>query len=97
MSRDDVGKVLGAWVGKGSNVSAEHNPLRTGDVGRNLSPINRTGAAVGDDLAQLNFKVPQCMKSRIKQLAARDSITLLAMLYHMVDLYESEHGSLNSK
>lgn len=97
MSGDDVGKVLGAWVGKGSKVSAKQNPLRTGDVGRNLSPINRTGAAVGDDLAQLNFKVPQSMKSRIKQLAARDSITLLAMLYHMVDLYESEHGSLNSK
>jgi len=97
MNRDDVGKVLGAWVGKGGRVSAEQIPLRTGDVGRNLSPITRTGATGGDDLAQLNFKVPQSMKSRIKQLAARDSITLLAMLYHMVDLYESEHGSLNSK
>jgi hypothetical protein len=97
MNRDDVGKVLGAWVGKASKVSAEVDPLRAGDVGRNVSPINRTAATMGDDMAQLNFKVPQSMKSRIKQLAARDSITLLAMLYHMVDLYESEHGGLNSK
>lgn len=93
MSRDDVGKVLGAWVGKGSKVSS---PLPAGDAVRGLKRTDQA-PVVDDVLAQLNFKVPQSMKSRIKQLAARDSITLLAMLYHMVDLYESEHGDLSSK
>lgn len=84
MNRDDVGKSLDAWVGKGSSVG---KPFPAGEV----------PAAAADDMAQLNFKVPQSMKRRIKQLAARDSITLLAMLYHMVDLYESKHGALGSR
>lgn len=94
MSRDDVGKVLGAWVGKGSNVS---NPLQSGNATRTSNGIDPIPMAAADDMAQLNFKVPRSMKRRIKQLAARDSITLLAMLYHMVDLYEREHGGLNSR
>jgi hypothetical protein len=94
MNRDDVGKNLGAWVGKGGNVS---KPFPAVDAGRNLNRTGEVPVAAADDMAQLNFKVPQSMKSRIKQLAARDSITLLAMLYHMVDLYESKHGGLGSR
>jgi hypothetical protein len=59
-------------------------------------PVNISQAGK-DDLAQLNFKVSRSMKSRIKQLAARDNISLLAMLYLMVELYESKHGALISK
>ena len=47
-----------------------------------------------DTLSQLNFKIPNRLKKRIKQLAVRDNITLLTMLAHMVELYEKEHGKL---
>lgn len=87
MSDDVLGKALDAWAGK-----AERGPRADGNQRLNGRPAN-----ADDALAQLNFKVSPSMKSRIKQLAARDNITLLAMLYHMVDLYESKHGPLASK
>lgn len=87
MNRDEVGAALGAWANKSKAVEDALSGA-TGD-----RDIRRTA----ETFAQLNFKVPQSMKSRIKQLAARDSITLLAMLYHMVDLYESKHGDLGSR
>ena len=53
------------------------------------------GARAADDaISQLNFKIPNRLKKRIKQLAVRDNITLLTMLAHMVELYEKEHGKL---
>ena len=50
-----------------------------------------------DGLTQLNYKIPQSVKRHIKQLAARDNITLLTMLYRMLELYEKEYGALQSK
>ena len=50
-----------------------------------------------ETLSQLNFKIPNRLKKRIKQLAVRDNITLLTMLAHMVELYEKEHGKLGMK
>ena len=45
--------------------------------------------------AQLNFKVLPRTKKKIKQLAARDDITLLEMFDRMLELYEREYGKLN--
>lgn len=87
MNDDTLGKALGAWAGK-----AEFGPRAKEDRRLNGRPTT-----ADDGFAQLNFKVSPSMKSRIKQLAARDRITLLAMLYHMVDLYESKHGPIASK
>jgi hypothetical protein len=87
MDDDVVGKVLGAWAEKSERGAAPANPDRLRD--RISKPV--------DSFAQLNFKVSPAMKSRIKQLAARDSISLLAMLYQMVELYESKHGALSQK
>ncbi|WP_295556720.1 hypothetical protein [uncultured Hyphomicrobium sp.] len=87
MNDDALGKALDAWAGK-----AEFGPRA-----KEHQRLNSRATPTDDGLAQLNFKVSPSMKSRIKQLAARDRITLLAMLYHMVDLYESKHGPLASK
>ena len=95
MNRDDeVGKTLGTWLGKAKKMGEPPGP---GEVAGNLNRPERGGRAKGDELSQLNFKIPQSLKKRIKQLAVRDNITLLTMLSHMVDLYEKEHGKLGLK
>lgn len=86
MNDDAVGKALGAWAVKSERSStAERDGLK------------QLSATAIDTFSQLNFKVSPAMKSRIKQLAARDGITLLAMLYDMVQLYESKYGALSNK
>ena len=91
---DDVGKMLGSWLGK----AKQHLP-HPSEVPGSLNRAEKArGNSQGDDtLSQLNFKIPNRLKKRIKQLAVRDSITLLVMLSEMVALYEKEHGKLGMK
>jgi hypothetical protein len=96
MSREDeVGKTLGKWLGKAKQIG---EPPRPADTTGTLMRAERV-SSYGDDeqLSQLNFKIPNGMKKRIKQLAVRDNITLLVMLERMVELYEKEHGKLSAK
>ena len=95
MSADnDLGKALGSWLGKAKKIA---EPPRPNETKGSLKQPERTVSPHGGegDLTQLNFKISVSMKKRIKQLAVRDNITLLAMLHRMVELYEEEHGTLN--
>ena len=97
MSRgEDVSKTLGTWIGKAKKLA---EPPQPSEIGGNLNRAERAaGARSADDaVSQLNFKIPLSLKRRIKQLALRDNITLLTMLDHMVELYETEHGKLDRK
>ena len=96
MSRDeDVGKALGKWLGKAKKIG---EPPSSSETLGHLQQPERAPFTRGDEeLTQLNFKIPQGMKRRIKQLALRDNITLLTMLDQMVELYEKEHGKLDRK
>ena len=90
---DDVGKMLGSWLGKAKQIA---EPPQPSEVPGSLNRAEQVrGHSSGEDtLSQLNFKIPNRLKKRIKQLAVRDNITLLTMLAHMVELYEKEHGKL---
>ena len=95
MSRDDdLRKTLGGWLGKAKKIA---EPPKASETTGTLAQPERAAARRGDELTQLNFKIPQSTKKRIKQLALRDNITLLAMLDHMLELYEREHGKLDRK
>jgi len=96
MSGDDIGKMLGPWLGKAKKLGEPPLPNETRGSLVRLEPIPGYGGGA-DGLTQLNFKIPQSVKRRIKQLAARDNVTLLTMLHQMLDLYEKEHGALGSK
>jgi hypothetical protein len=92
MSRDDdVRKTLGGWLGKAKKMGEPPKPSEATGV---LTQPERPSPRRGEELVQLNFKVPHSTKKRIKQLAVRDNITLLTMLDRMVELYEREHGKL---
>ena len=87
---EEIGKVLRPWLGKAKKIADPPQPSETRDsLGR--------GKADADGLTQLNFKIPTRTKRRVKLLAARDSITLLAMLDRMLELYEREDGKLDTK
>ena len=89
---DDVGKMLGGWLGKAKQIAT---PPQPNEVPGSLNRAERMRGHSGEEaLSQLNFKIPIRLKKRIKQLAVRDNITLLTMLAHMVELYEKEHGKL---
>jgi hypothetical protein len=93
---DDVGKMLGSWLGKAKQIA---EPPQPSDLPGSLSRAEqgRAHSSGEEALSQLNFKIPNRLKKRIKQLAVRDNITLLTMLAHMVELYEKEHGKLGTK
>ena len=95
MSRDDdVAKTLGGWLGKAKKIG---EPPRPEDIRGSLNQPERTPSPRDDDLTQLNFKISQSTKKKIKQLAVRDNITLLTMLDRMLELYEKEYGKLGTK
>lgn len=49
-------------------------------------------APVGERIAQLNLKVPESIKHRYRQIAARDRISMLELFYRMMQAYEDKHG-----
>ena len=44
--------------------------------------------------AQLNLRVPESAKRRVKLLAARDSITAAELVMRALELYEEKHGGV---
>ena len=92
MSReDDVAKTLGGWLGKAKKIG---QPPQPSEITGSLNRAERMRERGADELTQLNFKISQGTKKRIKQLAVRDNITLLVMLDRMLELYEREYGKL---
>jgi len=78
---------LRKWIGKAKQIgeppAANARVAQSADAG-----------AGRDTLVQFNVKVSASAKKRIKQLAARDEITLTILVARMVDLYEKEYGAL---
>jgi len=95
-SGDDIGKTLGTWLGKAKKIAEPPAASETkGHLQQPERALSHTGR--GDQLVQLNFKIPARRKKHIKLLAVRDNITLLTMLDEMVELYEKAHGKLDRK
>jgi hypothetical protein len=92
MSREDeISKTLGTWLGKAKQVG---EPPKASEAKGTLSRPETGRGHSSDELVQLNFKVAPSTKRRVKQLAARDDVTLLAMFERMLELYEREYGKL---
>ena len=82
MSRDsDITKTLGGWLGKAKQLG---QPPEQNETKGTLSRPEMSRAPGAGDLAQLNFKIANATKKRIKQLAVRDNITMLTMLDRML-------------
>ena len=88
---DEISKTLGTWLGKAKKIG---EPPPIAEARDTLSRPETVRGYAGGDLVQLNFKISQATKKRIKQLAVRDNITLLVMLDRMLELYEREYGKL---
>ncbi len=78
---------LRKWIGKAKQI---------GDPPAPDARASQTATSAGHDaLVQFNVKVSPSVKKRVKQLAARDEITLTLLVARMVDLYEKEYGALS--
>ena len=92
---DDVSKTLGKWLGKAKEIGEPPGPADATGTLKRAELV--TSYAIDEQQTQLNVKMPHGMKTRIKQLAVRDNITLLVMLEQMLELYEKERGKLSVK
>jgi hypothetical protein len=90
-SKNDISRSLGSWLGKANKVGEPPPPGAARDTLSRPETVRGVGA---DGLVQLNFKIAPATKKRVKQLAVRDNITLLAMFDRMLGLYEREYGKL---
>ena len=77
---------LRKWIGKAKQIGEPPAP--------DARAAEAAVSAGRDALVQFNVKVSASAKKRIKQLAARDEITLTTLVARMVDLYEKEYGAL---
>lgn len=84
-------KTLGGWLGKAKKIG---QPPEPSEIMGSLNRPERMRERGADELTQLNFKISQGTKRRVKQLAVRDNITLLVMFDRMLELYEREYGRL---
>jgi hypothetical protein len=83
---DDSKNPLAKWLTKAKTIPAP--PLPTERRGRTTAGRKR------QVFRQLNLKVSDSAYERIKGLAYRDRLSLVAMLDQMLDLYEKERGAL---
>lgn len=83
--RGDAKNPLAKWLTKAKDIPAP--PPSTERRGR-------VAGSKRQPFRQLNLKVSDSTYERIKGLAYRDRLSLVALLDQMLDLYEKEHGSL---
>jgi hypothetical protein len=91
MSADrEVEKSLAKWLTKAKTMPAPPAPTerRRGNMDAPMA------ARAHEPLRQLNLKIPDSTYRRIKGLAHRDRLSLVAMLDEMLALYEQAHGKL---
>ena len=88
MSADDRKNPLAKWLTKAKATPAP--PAPTERRGRSSS------GQKGQGFRQLNLKVSPSSYERIKGLAYRDRLSLVALLDEMLDLYEKERGALET-
>lgn len=74
------------------------SPPATGDAGDSLletEPARRGGRPRRTvKMAQLNLRVPEEIKDRVRLLAARDRIEMSQVVIEAVVLYESRYGAV---
>jgi len=91
MSADrEVEKSLAKWLTKAKTVPAPPGPT---ERRRSIAEAPETARA-HEPLRQLNLKIPDSTYRRIKGLAYRDRLSLVAMLDEMLALYEQARGKL---
>jgi len=92
MSKDaDVGKSITKWLTKAKDMP---DPPSAREARGNIARPDPPVARASEPLKQLNLKISQGTYDRMYALKRRDRTTFLAMLDHMLDLYEKEHGKL---
>jgi hypothetical protein len=92
MSKDgDVGKSITKWLTKAQTIPV---PPTANETRGNIARPDPPPVLPGEPIKQLNLKIPQSTYERMRGLKRRDRTTFLAMLEHMLDLYEREHGKL---
>jgi hypothetical protein len=92
MSKEpDVGKSITKWLRKAQTIPA---PPTASEARDNIARVDPLPPSPPEPIKQLNLKIPQSTYDRMRQLKRRDRTTFLAMLEHMLDLYEREHGKL---
>jgi hypothetical protein len=92
MSKDaDLGKSITKWLTKAQTMPA---PPTASEARGNIARPDPVPVSSGEPIKQLNLKIPQNTYDRMRGLKRRDRTTFLAMLEHMLDLYEREHGKL---
>ena len=64
---------------------------------RGSAQSEKEAARSREPIRQLNLKISESTYRRIKGLAYRDRLSLVAMLDEMVGLYEKTHGNLDTK
>jgi hypothetical protein len=90
MSADaDVGKSLAKWLTKAKTIAAPPGPNERRGTS---APGEKAAARSREPIRQLNLKISESTYARIKGLAYRDRLSLVAMLDEMVSLYEKAHG-----
>ena len=74
------------------------SPPAAGDATTNLTspaPATRRGGRKrkAERMAQLNFRVPEDVKDRVRILAARDRIEMSDVVIEAIGLYEQKYGA----
>jgi hypothetical protein len=92
MSKEaDVGRSITRWLTKAQTMP---QPPDASEARGNIARRDPPPLSPAEPIKQLNLKIPQSTYDRMRELKRRDRTTFLAMLDHMLDLYEREHGKL---
>ena len=86
----EVEKSLAKWLTKAKTIPAPPGPTEQRGSGQPQREVVRPS----EPIRQLNLKIPASMYRRIKGLAYRDRLSLVAMVDEMVELYEKARGKL---
>ncbi len=89
----ELEKSLAKWLTKAKAIPTPPGPTEQRGSGRPQAEVAR----LSEPIRQLNLKIPASMYRRIKGLAYRDRLSLVAMLDEMVELYEKSRGKLEEQ
>lgn len=94
MSKDaEIRKTLAKWLSKAKEIPAPPGPTER----RGASAVSSAPVRASEPIRQLNLKVAESTYRRMKALAHRDRLSLVAMLDEMLELYEASRGKLSDQ
>jgi hypothetical protein len=68
-------------------------PPAPSEILGNLDRVEPEALRKGESSVQLNLRVPESVKHRVRVLAVRDRLSLSEVVMRAIDLYEDKHGS----